>query len=67
VLLTFGLQLAAIYVPFLDEFFEIVPLSGAELLTSIGLGSVVFFAIEIEKWLRRRRRKQQGAELAYVN
>ncbi|MBN1119772.1 MAG: cation-translocating P-type ATPase [Anaerolineae bacterium] len=58
VLLTFGLQLAAIYMPFLDEFFEIVPLSGAELLISIGLGSVAFFAIEIEKWLRRRRHKR---------
>jgi Ca2+-transporting ATPase len=66
VLITFGLQLAAIYVPFLDGFFQIVPLSGTELLISIGLGSMVFFAIEIEKWLLRRRHKETTGMLPFA-
>lgn len=57
VLLTFALQLIAIYVPFLDEFFRVVPLSVGDLLLAMGFGSLVFVAIEVEKWLARRRRK----------
>jgi Ca2+-transporting ATPase len=53
--LTIALQLAVVYVPFLDRFFEVVPLALPELLLAAGLGSIVFFAIEIEKWLLRRR------------
>jgi Ca2+-transporting ATPase len=56
VLLVFVLQLAVIYVPFMDDFFGVVPLSATELLTCLLLGSIVFIAIEIDKWLYRRRR-----------
>jgi len=56
VLLTFGLQMATIYVPLLNPVFKTQPLTLVELLICLGAASVVFFAVEIEKvWLRRRR------------
>ena len=55
VLLTFGLQMALIYVPFLQDIFRTVALSPGELLLSLAASSVVFIAVEIEKWVRRRR------------
>jgi Ca2+-transporting ATPase len=53
VISTFILQLAVVYVPFLQQIFETTPLSGTELLISFGLASVILFAVEIEKVLRR--------------
>ena len=53
--LTVILQLVVIYVPFLDRFFEVVPLGVRELLLAVFLGSAAFWAIEIEKWFLRRR------------
>jgi P-type Ca2+ transporter type 2C len=55
VLLTFLLQLATIYVPFLNGIFRTAPLSAAEIALTLGIASVVFWAVEGEKWLRRRR------------
>jgi Ca2+-transporting ATPase len=52
--LTIALQLLVIYVPFLDQFFDVVPLSAPDLLLAAALGTVVFWVIEIEKWLLRR-------------
>ena len=57
-ILTIALQLLVIYVPFLDQFFDVVPLSAADLLLAAVLGTVVFWAIEIEKWLLRRSDSQ---------
>jgi len=54
VLLTFGLQLAAIYLPFLDEFFEVQPLTAVQLLICILAGILTFLAIEGEKWLQQK-------------
>ena len=54
VLLTFVLQLALIYVPFLQGFFDTRALSGPELLISLAASSVVFIAVELDKWRRRR-------------
>ncbi len=53
--LTIVLQLVVLYIPFLDQFFEVVPLSANDLLLAVGLGSIAFIAIEIEKWFLRRR------------
>jgi Ca2+-transporting ATPase len=52
--LTFGLQLALIYLPFLNRFFKTVPLSLEQLLFSIGISTLIFISVEIEKWLIRR-------------
>jgi Ca2+-transporting ATPase len=56
VLLTFVLQMAVLYVPWLNPIFKTVPLGFGELLFCLALSSVVFFAVEIEKWLVRRGR-----------
>jgi Ca2+-transporting ATPase len=55
VALTFGLQMATIYVPTLNRVFKTVSLSPAELATAVGTSSVVFVAVEGEKWLKRKR------------
>ncbi|MBN2470041.1 MAG: cation-translocating P-type ATPase, partial [Anaerolineae bacterium] len=46
-------QLAVIYVPFLQRFFQVVPLSPAELVISLALGSLALVGIELEKRLLR--------------
>ncbi len=55
-LLTFVLQMATVYVPFLNPVFRTAPLSPGELALTLALSTVVFFAVEIEKWFRRRER-----------
>ena len=54
VLFTFGMQLAVIFVPFLQEIFTTDTLSLLDLGLCLGLSSIVFWAIELEKWLQRR-------------
>jgi Ca2+-transporting ATPase len=55
--LTFVLQLALIYIPFLQGVFSTAALTWWELLISLAASSVVFFAVELDKWRRRRRGK----------
>jgi Ca2+-transporting ATPase len=54
VILSFFLQMATIYVPSLNPIFKTQPLSLNELLATIGLSSLVFFAAEGQKWWKRR-------------
>ncbi len=54
VLFTFMLQMATIYVPALNAIFKTEPLSMNELVICITLSSVVFIAVEIEKFLIRQ-------------
>jgi P-type Ca2+ transporter type 2C len=61
VALTFALQMATIYVPFLQPIFKTEALSMDELLLCIALSTVVFFAVEIEKLLVRRGVLYQNA------
>jgi len=49
-------QLTVIYVPVLNDIFKTQPLTATELLLCIGVSSTVFFAVEIEKAVRRRKR-----------
>jgi Ca2+-transporting ATPase len=51
--ITFLLQMATIYLPALNPVFKTQPLDMSEFLLCIALSSVVFFAVEIEKWLMR--------------
>jgi Ca2+-transporting ATPase len=52
---TLTAQLLVVYAPFLNAWLRTTPLSLVDLLICIGLGSLVLPAVEIEKWLRRRR------------
>jgi Ca2+-transporting ATPase len=56
VALTFALQMSTVYVPLLQPIFKTEALSAGELALCIALSSVVFFAVEVEKWLVRRGR-----------
>lgn len=47
-------QLAVVYLPFVQQFFYTVPLTLTKLLVCAGLGSIVFWAIELEKLILRR-------------
>lgn len=53
-LLTVVLQLLIIYVPFLNIIFKTHPLSVFDLCLTVLASSIVFWAVEIEKWVFRR-------------
>ncbi len=57
VLLTFALQMAVTYVPFLQPIFNTEALTLMELVIVIVVSSVVFIAVELEKLFFRVRRK----------
>ncbi len=50
---TFVLQLVLIYVPLMQRFFGTKPLSARDLAVALAASLIVFFAVEIEKWIRR--------------
>jgi P-type Ca2+ transporter type 2C len=54
VLLTFLLQMAVIYLPFLNRAFGTVPLSARDLAISLAFSTVVFFSVEAAKVLAKR-------------
>ena len=54
VLLTFVLQIAVVYLPFLQGIFKTVALPPVDLIMCLILSTVVFWGVEIEKWLLRR-------------
>jgi Ca2+-transporting ATPase len=54
VLLTFALQLAVVYLPFLQGIFKTTALSPTDLFISLILSTVVFWGVELVKWLSRR-------------
>lgn len=55
VVVTFLLQLALIYVPFLQGIFSTVALTPSQLAISLLVSLTVLVAVEAVKWLRRRR------------
>ncbi|HEY3453855.1 MAG TPA: cation-translocating P-type ATPase [Bryobacteraceae bacterium] len=55
VILTVLLQLALIYAPALQVLFRTAALSFRDLVLSIAISSVVFWAVEVEKWYCRHK------------
>lgn len=53
--LTFGLQMAALYVPFLQTTLGTRPLAARDLLLCLGLSTITLLAVEGQKAWRRRR------------
>jgi Ca2+-transporting ATPase len=47
------LQMAVLYIPALNSFFEVVPLSGCDLSIAAGAGVIVFVLMELEKKLKK--------------
>ncbi|MFO7675285.1 MAG: cation-translocating P-type ATPase [bacterium] len=62
ILLTFGLQMAITYIPFLQPVFHTAPLSPLELAVSLALSTVVFWAIELRKLIGRRLGRGPGRD-----
>ena len=58
VLLTFALQMAVIYVPFLQNIFGTTALNVNQLLLSLGLSTIVFIVVEVVKWIRQRMQRK---------
>ncbi|MBI2940477.1 MAG: cation-translocating P-type ATPase [Chloroflexi bacterium] len=54
VALTFALQLAVTYVPFLQSGFATVALDARQVGVCLAVASTVFWAVELEKWILRR-------------
>jgi Ca2+-transporting ATPase len=54
------LQLLAIYAPFFQGFLETEALPLADLAIAVALSTIIFWAVEIEKWLARRKDSENG-------
>ncbi|WP_257999279.1 cation-translocating P-type ATPase [Fischerella thermalis] len=62
VALTFILQLAVVYIPWLRSLFQTQPLSTRDLVVSLAISTVGFWAIELEKWVIRRWSKNRRGQ-----
>ena len=58
ILIVVLLQLVVIYLPVLESFFHVDPLTALELLVCIVAGSLAFWAIELEKWWLRTKTRR---------
>jgi Ca2+-transporting ATPase len=54
VAVTICLQLATVYIPVLNPVFKTQPLTAGEIALVLGLSTIVFIAVEIEKYFKRR-------------
>jgi Ca2+-transporting ATPase len=55
--LTISLQMMLIYIPFFNSVFKTQPLTIYELTITLLVSSIVFWAVEIEKWIFRLQKK----------
>lgn len=53
--LTVALQMALLYLPFLQKIFGTEPLNGRDLAIALAASTIVFFAVEFGKWVARRQ------------
>jgi Ca2+-transporting ATPase len=60
VAITFVLQLVAIYTSFFQELLETEALPLADLAIAVALSTIIFWAVEVEKWLTRRKISREG-------
>jgi magnesium-transporting ATPase (P-type) len=60
VLAMIAAQLLFTYAPFMNKLFNSAPISGLAWLKIIGIGALVFVAIEFKKWLDARWRAKAG-------
>jgi Ca2+-transporting ATPase len=56
-LITVSLQMAIVYITFFNSVFKTTPLTLKELALTIAVSSVVFWAVELEKFIKRRVKK----------
>jgi P-type Ca2+ transporter type 2C len=56
---TVGLQLMVIYLPLFNNIFKTQPLSLTEFVITMGVSSIVFWAVELEKVVKRVRTKRR--------
>jgi Ca2+-transporting ATPase len=63
-ILTGVVQLIVIYLPAANALFRTRPLPLPDLLACMGLSAVVFHAVELEKYIRRRMQNKQSAVTA---
>ena len=61
--LTVILQLMIVYVPFFNDLFKTQPLSIHELTITLIVSTLVFWAVEIEKWTFRSRNNNVSTEI----
>jgi len=59
VLVTLALQLLVVYLPPLQALFGTRPLNGGELGVSLAASTLVFWAVELEKWLLRHAERER--------
>jgi Ca2+-transporting ATPase len=60
VILTAVLQFAVIYIPTVSRVFRTLPLALPQLLLCVALSSLIFWVVELEKYLARKKRRRQG-------
>ena len=63
VVVTLLLQMALVYTPALQRIFGTHPLTTAELLVCLAASTIVFWSVELEKWIARRREAGRGGRL----
>ena len=60
VLATSAMQLAVVYIPFLQSVFHTQALSLMDLAISLSVSAIIFHVLEFEKWFRYRFRLKNG-------